>query len=373
MANILDYLDWRGDIPFSEDPFNEVDGLILSEFSYLPLEGIVPKDFTVRMLLRNVYQRFVQRVKDDADLYTYPQDKELFQKLAESRRYQFTQLTGHQSFLDAETELQFSAMTCILEDGTAFVVYRGTDNTIIGWKEDFNLSYVQQTGAQMYALDYLNDNFTRFPRQLRVGGHSKGGNLAVYASAFCKPEIRSQIQQVLTYDGPGFREEIVNTDAYRSMLPRVSSYIPESSVIGLLLSNDMQHIFVKCSVSGIMQHLAYNWDVMRNRFVQAEELSKSGSLVNKTISGFLSDMNDEDRKTLVGAVFDVIGAPEKDTFREINQDKKSSYSAMLKAVKNLSFDQQKTVLESIVKIAKNSKDALESEENDKKHHNDSPF
>lgn len=354
MANILDYLDWRGDIPFSVAPFNAVDGLILSELGYLPLEEIVPSDFTVRMLLCNAYAQYQADSRRGKVLpLLYELDEELFRKAAQSRRFRNTQLTGFQSYFDIGEELQFSAMTCIPEDGTALVVYRGTDNSVIGWKEDFSLSYVQQTGAQMYALRYLNEHFSCFPRRLRVGGHSKGGNLAIYASVFCKPEVQCRVLEVLSYDGPGFREEIVDTEEYKHMLPRIHSYIPEASIIGLLLSNETEHTLVKCSVNGVMQHVSFNWEVMQNGFLHAEKLARSGAIINKTVSGMLSEMDDEERKLLVEAVFEVIGAPEKDTFREINQHKRHSYTAMLKAIRRLSPEQQHVLFESIKKIARN--------------------
>ncbi|MBR3630204.1 MAG: DUF2974 domain-containing protein, partial [Oscillospiraceae bacterium] len=255
----------------------------------------------------------------------------------------------------------FTAMTYILDDGTGLAVYRGTDGSVIGWKEDFNLSFMQQTGAQSEALRYLNENAGRFPQFLRVSGHSKGGNLAVYASAFCKPEVRSRITQVLSYDGPGFREEIVQTPEYRSIVPRIRSFIPESAVIGMLLNNDIDHTIIRSNVNGIMQHFAYNWEIHRNAFVTVSKLSKSGEMINNAISDWISRLTDEERRELVDTVFGVLGASEKETFHEINAHKLSSYPAMLKALSKLSPEQQKLVLEAIVKMARSSKKTIFAE------------
>ena len=362
MSNMLDYLDWRGDIPFSVDPFNEIDGLILSQLAYLALDGIIPPTFSVRVQLRRSYERYeADRLAGIERQVTFQQDLVLFAKLAASRRFANTQLTGYRSAADSEAELQFSAMTCILEDGTGLVVYRGTDGTVIGWKEDFNLSFMQQTGAQSEALRYLNENAGRFPQYLRVSGHSKGGNLAVYAAAFCKPEVRSRIIQVLSYDGPGFREEIVETPEYRSILPRIRSYIPESAVIGMLLNNNIEHTFIRSNVSGIMQHFAYNWEIQRNAFVTVSKLSKNSEVLNNAITLWLEQLSDEDRKELVDTVFSVFGASEKETFHEIKAHKLSSYPAMLKALSKLSPEQQKLVIEALIKMGKSSKNALFAE------------
>ena len=355
LANILDYINWRGDIPFSSDPFNSVDGLILAQLAYLPLRGVVSTDFSIRMKMPHVYEHFdPDKVPESAKFFSFDHDCILLQKLAESPRFSGTQLTGYIDETKPEQELQFSAITCILEDGTVFISYRGTDGTVVGWKEDFNLGVVQQTGAQLYAVNYLNQHFTNFPRQLRIGGHSKGGNLAVYASAFCKPEIRPQILAVYSYDAPGFREEIVNTEEYKSILPKIKSIIPESSVVGLLLANSMEHTIIKSQSSGIKQHFAYSWEVLRNEFVRAEELSESSALIQKALSGWLADFSDEERKIFVDSVFEVINAPEKGTFKEINQNKRSSYLAMLKAVGKLPPDRQAILIDAFKKIAKNA-------------------
>lgn len=362
MANMMDYLEWRGDIPFSVDPFNEIDGLLLSQFAYLSLEGIVPSSFSVRVLLRHAYERYsADRNAGIEREVTFIQDLALFERLASSPRFCNTQLTGYQSIADTEAELQFSAMTCILPDGTGLVVFRGTDGTVIGWKEDFNLSFMHETGAQYHARAYLDQNAGRFPQYLRVSGHSKGGNLAVYGSAFSKPEVRSHITQVLSYDGPGFREEIVNSEEYRSILPRISSYIPETSVIGMLLNNDIDHTIIKCSVSGIMQHFAYNWEIRRNAFCTVAKLSKSGEVINNALSGWIAELEDDERRELVQTIFGIIGAPEKDTFHEINSSKLRSYPAMIAALRKLTPEQQKLVIEALKKMAKNSKNAILAE------------
>ncbi|MBQ4464809.1 MAG: DUF2974 domain-containing protein [Oscillospiraceae bacterium] len=367
MANILDYLDWRGDIPFSVDPFNEIDGLILAEFGYMPLEGIVPRDFTIRQDLHGAWERFeCDSVADKMRIMSFEQDCELFRKMAGSRRFSRTQLTGYVTRIDTESQTQFSALTCLLEDGTTYVSFRGTDGTIVGWKEDMNLSYMQETGSQSDARAYLNDHFRQHPRPIRVGGHSKGGNLAVYAAAFCEADVRSRITMVQSYDGPGFREEIVESPEYRAVLYKVCSYIPESSVVGMLLNQLAEHTIVKSSASGIMQHLAYNWEVLGRHFVEADGLSKSGSLLNKALSGFISQLDDQERQQLIESFFGVLEASEADTFREINQSKRTSYPAMLRAIRNLTPEQQKLFKKSLFSIARSSKDAVLSENTDLK-------
>ena len=361
MANIIDYLEWRGDIPFSADIFNEVDGLILSQFCYVLLDGIVPgRSITKRISLREAYRRYDPlSVPVKGRIATFEQDNILFRKLAESARFGNTMLSGYVNFTDAEEEIQFSALSCFLSDGSVFAAFKGTDGTVVGWKEDFNLSYMQQTSGQLNAVNYLNENFNDFSHTIRIGGHSKGGNLAVYASAYCNNNIKEKITNIYSYDGPGFRREIVESPQYRAILPRVMSFVPESSIVGMLLASDMEQRIVKSSAMGISQHIAYTWELKRNRFVIADKLTRSGNVINKTISGWLDEFSDDERQIFVDTLFGILEAPDKPTLREISSP--SSYAAIIRAMRSLTPEQQKVMREAMKKIAGNGRKALFSD------------
>ena len=164
--------------------------------------------------------------------------------------------------------------------------------------------------------------------------------------------------EVYSFDGPGFREEITDSSEYADVSEKVRSFVPESSVVGMLLNNSLPHKIVKSSVNGIMQHLAYNWELLRNRFVCTNELSKSGDLINKTITGWLDNFSDEERKVFTDTLFAVLEAPEKDTLKEILKGKWSAYSSMFKALRTLSPEQQNVLKDAVKKIAKSGKNAI---------------
>ena len=359
MANILDYLQWRGDIPFYADPFNEIDALILSQFGYVPLDGIVPADFSRAISVENAYKYFTpEKIPEAVRFISFEQDNLLFRYMAESERFKNILLTGYVNMIDTAEEVQFSAVTCTIGDGTRFISFRGTDGSVVGWKEDFSIAYLQQTTGQLYSVGYINENFSQSSPPLRIGGHSKGGNLAIYASAFADTRVRSRIMEVYSFDGPGFREEITDSSEYADVSEKVRSFVPESSVVGMLLNNSLPHKIVKSSVNGIMQHLAYNWELLRNRFVCTNELSKSGDLINKTITGWLDNFSDEERKVFTDTLFAVLEAPEKDTLKEILKGKWSAYSSMFKALRTLSPEQQNVLKDAVKKIAKSGKNAI---------------
>ena len=356
LANILDYLDWRGDVPFTADPFNEIDGLILSQFCYVPLDGVVSPSFSEHISIPDAFRKYnADGVGKKLRILTFEQDNQLFRKLAESRRFRGTTICGYVSIVEHSEEIQFSALTYRLNDGSGFIAFRGTDGTVVGWKEDFNLSYMRTSGQEM-AIGYLNEAFAGEDIAIRLGGHSKGGNFAIYSSLFCNEEIRDRITNIYSYDGPGFREEILESEVYKKMLPRIRSYIPHASIVGMLLGSGSDPKIVRNSAIGIKQHFAYNWELKRNRFLLADRLKKSGDVINKAISGLLDDFNDTERETFSEALFEILRAPDKETLKELT--KLSSYPAIIKAISRLRPEQQSVLKEALKKIAQGGKGAI---------------
>jgi hypothetical protein len=359
MANILDYLDWRGDITFDTDPFHPVDALILAQLSYLPCDGIVPKKYNESVTIADVAAEFDPEHVDEKQIsFCFLQDQELLSKLAESERFKNIRLTGYVSRTSDEDASQFSAVTCILPDGRSFLSFRGTDGSIVGWKEDFNFSFKTETPGQHYAVEYINAYASQSQNDLLLGGHSKGGNFAVYAAVFCRQKYLSRIQRIYDFDGPGFRDEIADSEEYAAVIPKILSVIPQSSLVGQLLTSNTEHKIVMSKAAGVAQHLAYSWEILRHDFVYAEELSKFGMFINRTMTEWLDDMDDDTRQTLTDAIFDIIQASDQETFYEMQQHKLRSARAIIKAMRALEPEQQAVLKQAIAKLAAISKEVL---------------
>lgn len=359
MANILDYLDWRGDLPMHEQPFNPVDALILAQLSYIPCDKIVPDAFSESITIADTAAAFEPEAVDEKQIsFCYEQDQILLKNLAESARFRDIRLTGYTSRTDTEHDTQFSAVTCLLPNDAALILFRGTDGSIVGWKEDFNLSFMTETPGQRFAVEYINAFAGITDKEIWTGGHSKGGNFAVYGAMFCDEALRGRIKRIYNFDGPGFRDEIAESEEYKAIIPKTISIIPQSSLVGQLLTNQTEHRIVTSKAYGIAQHLAYAWEVMRDDFVYADELSKFGVFINRTMTGWLNDLDDTAREAVTEAVFDVIQASEKDTFFEMQQHKLRSARAILKAMRTLAPEQQAMLKDAIAKLAAQSKEAL---------------
>lgn len=345
MANMVDYLQWRGDIPFSVDPFNEVDNLILSELVYIDFTGIVPPLGSKEAVsISKACNQFFTMHAEDELMDRVSSTKVapfLMQDLIQSKRFSGMRLTGYVDEIDHEFQSQFAAVTYLLEDGTAFVAYRGTDNTIVGWKEDFNMSFLYQTHGQMRAAEYLTTQGGMMRRKLRVGGHSKGGNFAVYASAFCDKRIKNRILEVYSNDGPGFCSTIMSSEDYQEILPKVKSTIPESSIVGLLLENELEHKVVKSSLLGAMQHDLMSWEVLGNHYVLADGISESSMKLDKTLKSWVYSLEPSEREVFVNTLFYALSATGATTLDELKTGKLEVFNEVTKTLTGLTPEKQK--------------------------------
>ena len=216
MANIIDYVKWRGDLNLKVSEFNEIDSLILNRFSYFPLDSIMQEKEEVS--IEELSKRFEKANKEKLKIL-WKDDADLFPVMGKSKRFGEMVALEYINKIETKTEKQFSAVTIILPDNTIYISFRGTDNTLIGWKEDFNMSFRGHLPSQIEAKEYLENIAKKYPyKKIRLGGHSKGGNLAVYASIFASPKVKKRIISVYNNDGPGFNDDIINTDEYKNSI-----------------------------------------------------------------------------------------------------------------------------------------------------------
>jgi hypothetical protein len=227
--------------------------------------------------------------------------------------------------------MQFCAMTFRLSDGSLFVAFRGTDDTIVGWKEDFNMTFLSHIPAQERAAAYLNYVASCHKGPIRTGGHSKGGNLAVYAAAKCGDLLQRRIVEIYNQDGPGFSETMMNDPGYRNILPKVRSYVPQSSVIGMLLEHEEPYTIIKSNQIGIMQHDPYSWQVLGANFLQVEELTADSRFLDRTFKNWLSQMSNEERSAFFDTVFELLESTGAERAGEIIQPQ--NVRAYLKTLK----------------------------------------
>ena len=341
MANLLDYLDWRGDLTLDQAPFNEVDNLILAELSFVDFKDIVPgpdegESVVLREAAEAFFAKFPQGEKIDMGVLVPGAIPEMLRKMADSRRFGDMKLNCFVDHLDVGTGEQFAALAIETGDKGMYLSFRGTDDTLAGWKEDFELACMPEVPAQKKAVAYTWAVAKQFPRKkLRLGGHSKGGNLAVYAGVFCPENVQKRIIAVWSNDGPGFHNDLLDLPEHRRIAERIFSIVPKSSVVGMLLEHEEDYTVVDSDQLGFMQHDGFSWQVVGDHFITLRQVTQQAHFSDQELRKWVHGLTVEQRETFVNAMFDVLSASGAVTLTDLKDDSFKAVGAMVKAMKDL--------------------------------------
>lgn len=356
MTDVFDYLHWRGDLPIQLIPMNEVDGMIFARIAYLPFEA-----FDVLHGETSVADAAAALLTaDDPDGRIRPKnDAPLLRALCESGRFGGIAIVGFENKTDTVTQTQFAAVTLRLPDGSICISFRGTDNTLVGWKEDFNMSFVCPVAGQVLAVEYLERTARQFPGTgITVLGHSKGGNFAVYAAAFCKAETQARIRAVYNYDGPGFDEKVLSADGYKAICGRISTFVPQSSVVGMLLGHEEAYTIVHSEQVGILQHDLFSWEVRRDSFAHLETVDNSSRFVNYTLKNWIAEMDYGQREAFTDAIYTILTETNASTLHELSASWFDSAKSVAKSLGSLDEPTRKAITTALSLLAKSARSGL---------------
>lgn len=304
MGNIIDYLKWRGDLTMLERPFNDIDNVILSMLIYVDFY-IIRSDIRCgnNMKLSEALNELLDRGYTSKCLMEVK--PEFLHEISKSKKFGNIKISDYRDIYDVKRNCQFAVIKFSLEDGTAYIAFRGTDKTIVGWRENFMMSF-KETDAQLESVAYINDVIEKEDIRYRIGGHSKGGNLAVYSSAKCKTNIQNKILEIYDNDGPGFCKEIIRDNLLNNIKNRIHRIVPEYSVIGMLFELDVPFQIVKSKEKGINQHDSFSWQIEGETFVLCDKLNSQAQYLNKIINNWIEEEDVDHRETFVEQVFDAM-------------------------------------------------------------------
>jgi hypothetical protein len=348
MANIFDYLKWRADISVCHSPFCEVDALILSEISYLDFSGIVANDFSRTITLKeaaNIFFSDAKRANKSLGLIIPDLIHDVLKVAANTRRYGEMKLISFVSDTNEREEKQFSAMAVDTGDRHLFVAFRGTDDTIVGWREDFSMSYCYTVASQVEAKKYLDSVAEKFPSPIRVGGHSKGGNLALYSALNADYNVRQRICAVYNFDGPGFAEEITESESYAALRSRIHTFVPENSIVGMLLNHDSEFVTVKSTASGIYQHDGFTWSIDVNKFAVLPEGSQSNLRNERILKNWISSFDYNRRRAFTESLFELLEATGAKTLTDLSVDRLDKAKEFISALSKFDKEKRKNLTE----------------------------
>ena len=325
MADLFEYLKWRGDLSFEQVPLGEVDNLIFSLLSYVKYQDVIfGFEEAERITLREAVERYdrIHYPPNDDSLGALIPGRNILRLLRTAGatcRFGNVEVVGYADSLCDKEEKQFAAITFLLPNGTAYVAFRGTDDTIVGWKEDFNMSHHSPIPSQLEATAYLNRAGRVHRGPIIVGGHSKGGNLAVYAGVHCLFEVKERITAIYNNDGPGFDRDAMYEDGYREICHKIKTYVPAYSVVGMLFERLEAYTVVESRESKLMQHDGFSWEVEGGSFARAEDILPDSKRIDRTMKEWVSSMSKDDREAYVNAIYELLTSTEMKTLSEISR------------------------------------------------------
>lgn len=364
MNTIIDYLDWRGDLTFTQSPFNEIDTVIFTQLAYIDFTGIVNSNFSETILLKDAAVKIASSEDFENRVSFGPlinsEIVNLLQKVGESKRFYNTKLCGFISTTDIEQEKQFAGITFIIEEESNLIIFRGTDQSIIGWKEDFNMAFKLPIPAHIEAENYLDKACEILKGKIHLAGHSKGGNLSIFAGAYCLPKNQNKIAEIYNFDGPGFEQIVLNDKRYINIQAKIKTFVPQNAIIGMLFDTNSEIIIVKSSNNGIMQHDPFSWDVLGSSFITTDELSKESEFINKTLKNLLNKIDKEKREAFIDSVFGIIESTEANNLTQITENLFKTSSKMLQYYKNMDSETKEILLETVKIFLKSAKDTVQT-------------
>lgn len=350
MSNILHYIKRTSSTTFKELPFNEVDSMILSQVAY--------SNFGY---LEDSKEQYFVDLKDNpviinmvSNTWNPENNAKLIQALSASERFGSISWSNYVNIMDLLNEQQFSAITFNLTNGQYYIAYRGTNATFVGWKEDFNMSYLEEIPSQNAALNYFEDIFLTKSGKYFLGGHSKGGNLAMFAAIHAPRESRESILGIYNHDGPGLRGLLEENSVYDEMKSRIHKTIPQSSIIGLIFEQTADFYIVKSESRGIMQHDPFSWSVSEERFVYLDAIDLRSKYAHNLILSWLQSMDEQTIEECLGSIYNVLKASELQYISELSKLSPQELKVVLKGLKNINPILKKKwlfVTKSLVKLS----------------------
>ena len=303
MSTIFDYLDYVAYDSIYDRPFKELDVLALTELTYLPFDRIVPQGDTTNIEVR--LSDAVELVDRTTDFIVTDQHLQLVDVLATSKRFKNVKLLNYVDEYDPDVQKQFAAMTYRLTMDVYLVVFRGTDDTLIGWKEDFHMTYMDHVPSQRRAASYLQHVMKEFPKgRFMVAGHSKGGNLAAYACSYLPDHLIERVDAIYCYDAPGLNKAIIETEGYQRIAHLVHRFVPQDSIVGMMLEVPEPATIVKSrAFGGFAQHDAFTWMVEKDGFVTLDQTSPDSQQTDETLKQWVRETSADERKKFFDTFF----------------------------------------------------------------------
>lgn len=332
--------------PFKKSKLNEVDALVFSFISYFHIEKFIKKGSFDSILVKDLNDKryFDKMLFDSIDIKNA---KKMVKLLAESPRFQDVEIAYYVETIDKKVEKQFSAMTFRYLDKNYFVAYRGTDHSFVGWKEDLNLAYLTHVPAQRDSLKYLKKVMSKLEGTYYVGGHSKGGNLAVYAGSFVDDKYRSKIRNVYSFDGPSLNKKLIKESDYSKIKRKIKKYVPQSSVVGMIFEKTSNYNIVRSNSIGTLQHNPFSWEIDGDAFKRVKDSTFDSKIFKKAVNVLIDSLSEKELKIAVDMIYEVMLSSKADSVEKFTKHFTTSVMGILESLTKLDDKQKATIMKAV--------------------------
>lgn len=327
MGNMIDYIKWRGDLLFENNEFNDIDNIILSRLSYLPLE-----DYN---------NHFIKDLNLKSNIKK--EDLELIKNMAESERFKNIKILNYTSVINADINEQFAAVVLQLTKDLYYISFCGSNDSLISWHENFDMFYKKQISGQITATKYLEDAIKKFNGKFIVGGHSKGGNLAIYASSFLKSKLQKQIIIIYNNDGPGFSSDFIESAGYNNILNKIKTIVPQTTIVSTFFQRKEKPLIINSINKGVKQHDMYSWSVLGNNFIE-DEKDNNSKTIEKIFNTWVEETTPEERREFVTILFEMMNATDSKVFKELGINSLKHVDDISKVYKKIDENKKKEMI-----------------------------
>lgn len=346
MVDMIGYLHKYQEITLREKPFNNVDALVLAQLSYIDFESVPHiKEHKTKISIQEVVKALDLKVIAQSIL-SGGKNRRLLLAIASSKRFSNLQLSYYINHIDEISEKQFSAVTFYI-DSINYIVFRGTDSTIVGWKEDFNMLFRSPIPSQESGVRYLEHILPLLEGKVMVGGHSKGGNIAIYSAMQIDKELQTKINKIYSFDGPGFRDQTKGSEAYLRIMNKIVKIMPQSSMIGILFEGENEYTIVKSKNIWVTQHDPYSWLIKDGDFVYLERPNRQMMRMNYKLNHWLDSLDAEDKERFVEGVYKLYNDCDAKTLEEFTASWKQNSGAIFKSIKRLDKETRSHILRTL--------------------------
>lgn len=364
MKNILDYIQEIQEFSFNEKVLSDLDILALTEMCYLPFRTMISSSFDldegIPISQIGAWIPKFKQIRQETHNWMMISDERLrlVELLAQAPRYQPLILFAHLDDLDISMQKQFAAFSIQLSEKELLIIFRGTDETLIGWKEDFHMTFMPVIPAQKEALTYLQKALQHFSHDTvyYLAGHSKGGNLALFAASYLEPSLQTQLKTIYCFDAPGLHYTHRKQAGFEQILPKVKSFIPQNAIVGLLFDNPIPHQIVKSSGFIWKQHNTFTWNIKQNHFESFPYVTNFSQQSHEAFNQWINSLKEEELQQFSDTLYDILSHCGIQTLNDIRSDFFKTSQTLLEKSKEIDTKKREMILECIqqfIQIRKN--------------------